>query len=130
MNSRSETEIAVLREIAAVMARERNVRSLLETAIDIFERRLGMLRGTFTLLDGDELRIAASASELNAEGRSLGRYLLLAAAIMTASWAITKGVAAAMPGVLVTPIKAVVDLLLFFASYAAQRAFVFAPARR
>ena len=38
MNSRSEIEIAVLREIAAVMARERNVRSLLETAIDIFER--------------------------------------------------------------------------------------------
>ncbi len=74
MNARSETEIAVLREIAAVMARERNVRRLLETAIDIFERRLGMLRGTFTLLDGDELRIAASASELNAEGRSLGRY--------------------------------------------------------
>ena len=61
------------------------------------------------------------------EGRSLGRYLLLAAAIMTASWAITKGVAAAMPGTLVTPIKAVVDLLLFFASYTAQRVFVFAP---
>lgn len=62
------------------------------------------------------------------EGRSLGRYLLLAAGIMTASWALTKGAAALMPGVLVTPIKAAVDLFLFFASYAVQRAFVFQPA--
>ena len=59
------------------------------------------------------------------EGRSLARYLLLAAGIMTASWALTKGVAAQMPGTLVTPIKAVVDLCLFFASYALQKAFVF-----
>ena len=61
------------------------------------------------------------------EGRSFGRYLLLAAAIMTASWALTKAVAAAMPGVLVTPIKAGVDLCLFFASYAIQRRYVFPP---
>ena len=59
------------------------------------------------------------------EGRSLARYLLLAAGIMTASWALTKCLAAAMPGTLVTPIKAVVDLCLFFASYALQKAFVF-----
>ncbi|MBQ9727759.1 MAG: bifunctional glycosyltransferase family 2/GtrA family protein [Kiritimatiellae bacterium] len=59
------------------------------------------------------------------EGRSLGRYLLLAAGIMTASWALTKAVSAAMPGTLVTPVKACVDLALFLASYAAQRSFVF-----
>ena len=64
------------------------------------------------------------------EGRSLGRYLLLAAAVMTASWLLTKGAAALLPGQPVTPIKAVVDLCLFFASYAFQKAFVFrAPAR-
>ena len=43
---------------------------------------------------------------------------------MTASWALTKVVAAQMPGTLVTPIKAVVDLCLFFASYALQKALV------
>jgi len=35
---------------------------------------MGMLRGTITLLDGDELRIEASARKLNAEERALGRY--------------------------------------------------------
>ncbi len=33
-----------------------------------------MLRGTFTLLEGDELRIEASTKQLNAEERALGRY--------------------------------------------------------
>ena len=61
------------------------------------------------------------------EGRSLARYLLLAACIMTASWACTKGLAALFPSAPVTPMKAGVDLLRFFASYAAQRAFVFPP---
>ena len=65
------------------------------------------------------------------EGRSLGRYLLLAAGIMTASWALTKGLSAALPGRAVTPLKAAADLALFFASYAIQRRFVFAlPKRR
>ena len=33
-----------------------------------------MLRGTFTLLEGDELRIEASSRKLNSEERALGRY--------------------------------------------------------
>ena len=74
MNDRLATEIAVLREVASVVARERNVRRLLETALGILERSMGMLRGTFTLLEGDELRIVASARKLNAEEKSLGRY--------------------------------------------------------
>ena len=74
MANRLEAEIAVLREIASAVARERDVRRLLENSIVILERSMGMLRGTFTLLEGDELRIAASARKLNAEERALGRY--------------------------------------------------------
>ncbi len=68
------SEIAVLREIASAVARERDVRRLLEDALGILERSMGMLRGTFTLLEGDELHIAASARKLNSEERALGRY--------------------------------------------------------
>ena len=75
-HERVEAEIAVLREIASAVARERNVRRLLEDALGILERSMGMLRGTFTLLEGDELRIVASTSGLNAEERALGRYRL------------------------------------------------------
>ena len=72
--SRLTSEIAVLREIASAVARERNVRKLLEGVIGILERSMGMLRGTVTLLEGDELRIVASSRKLNAEERALGRY--------------------------------------------------------
>ena len=48
--SRLTSEISVLREIASVVARERNVRKLLEEVIVILERSMGMLRGNFTLL--------------------------------------------------------------------------------
>ena len=72
--SRLTSEIAVLREIGSVVARGRNVRKLLEEVIVILERSMGMLRGTFTLLEGDELRIVASSRKLNAEERALGRY--------------------------------------------------------
>ena len=68
------SEIAVLRDVSSAIVRERNVHRLLEEVIDILERELGMLRGTFTLLEGDELRIQASARMLNAEERALGRY--------------------------------------------------------
>ena len=68
------TEIAVLRAVSEAIVRERNVHRLLDEVIVILERDLGMLRGTFTLLEGDELRIQASARMLNAEERALGRY--------------------------------------------------------
>ena len=67
-------EIALLREVTTAVARGRDVTKLLEDVIEILERRLGMLRGTVTLLEGDELRIVASARTLNAEERALGRY--------------------------------------------------------
>ena len=74
MKTNVSSEIAVLQEITTVVVRERNVRHLLEQVLEILERRMGMLRGTFTLLEGGELRIEASTSQLNAEERALGRY--------------------------------------------------------
>ena len=68
------SEIDVLREISSALVRERDVRQLLNSVIDILDRRMGMLRGTITLLEGDELRIEASSRMMNAEERALGRY--------------------------------------------------------
>jgi len=74
MKTKVPSEIVLLKEIASTVVRERDVRKLLEEVIEILERSMGMLRGTFTLLEGDELRIVASARKLNAEERALGRY--------------------------------------------------------
>jgi Nif-specific regulatory protein len=74
MKTKVSSEISVLQEISSVLVRERNVRRLLDEVIDILGRSMGMLRGTITLLEGDELRIEASSRTLNAEERALGRY--------------------------------------------------------
>ena len=74
MTDKVLTEIAVLQEITTAVVRERNVRHLLNEVLEILARRMNMLRGTFVLLEGDELRIEASARMLNAEERVLGRY--------------------------------------------------------
>ncbi len=74
MKNDTSFEIAVLQEITCVVVRERDVRRLLDEVIEILERRMGMLRGTFALLEGDELRIESSAWKLNSEERVLGRY--------------------------------------------------------
>lgn len=67
-------EILVLQEITKALVKERDVRAQLETVLEILHERMGMIRGTFTLLEGDELRIEASTEELNAEEKALGRY--------------------------------------------------------
>jgi len=74
MKAKVSSEITVLQEITTVVVRERNVRRLLEEVIEILERSMGMLRGTFALLEGDELRIEASTRKLNSEEKALGRY--------------------------------------------------------
>jgi len=74
MRDKVSKEIAVLRAISSVIVRERNVRKLLDEVIEVLDRELGMLRGTIALLSGDELKIEASARQLNAEERALGRY--------------------------------------------------------
>ncbi|MBR2837829.1 MAG: sigma 54-interacting transcriptional regulator [Kiritimatiellae bacterium] len=70
----AQPELEVLQEITTAVVRERNVGKLLNQVLTVLDRRMGMRRGTFTLLEGDELRIEASARELNAEERALGRY--------------------------------------------------------
>lgn len=75
MNGKLSDEIPVLQEISSALVRERNVRALLQKVLGILERRMGMLRGTITLLEGDELVIEAS-SGLDDEERALGRYRL------------------------------------------------------
>ncbi len=67
-------EISVLKAVSSALVRERNVRRLLDEVIEILDSEMGMLRGTITLLEGDELRIEASSRMLNAEERALGRY--------------------------------------------------------
>ena len=69
-----QPELEVLQEITTAVVRERNVGKLLEQVLTVLDRRMGMRRGTFTILEGDELRIEASARGLNAEERALGRY--------------------------------------------------------
>ncbi len=74
MKANVSSEISVLKEVTTAVVRERNVRRLLGEVLEILERSMGMLRGTFALLEGDELRIEASSRQLNAEERALGRY--------------------------------------------------------
>ena len=74
MKAKLSSEITILGEITTAVVRERNVRKLLGEVLEILERGMGMLRGTFALLEGDELRIEASTKQLNAEERALGRY--------------------------------------------------------
>ena len=74
MNETETVELSLLRDVTTAVVRERNVGKLLGQTLEIVERRLGMVRGTITLLAGDELRIEASSRSLNAEERALGRY--------------------------------------------------------
>lgn len=54
MNTKPVSEIEVLQEITSTIVRERNVRRLLEQVLEILERKMGMLRGTFALLEGED----------------------------------------------------------------------------
>ena len=67
------SEIKVLQEISAAVVHQRDVSALLYGILDVINRRMGMIRGTFTLLQGDTLIIEASHG-LDPAERSLGRY--------------------------------------------------------
>ena len=75
MGTQLKTEIAVLQEISRAVVHERNVGRLLENVLDILHRQMGMLRGTFTLRQGDVLQIEASHG-LDAKEKQRGRYRL------------------------------------------------------
>ena len=73
MDERMKSEIIVLQEISSAIVHERNADALLNKVLDVLNRRMGMLRGTFTLLQGDTLTIEASQG-LDENERQLGRY--------------------------------------------------------
>ena len=75
MKAKLSSEIAVLQEISSVLVRGRNVRALLDDVLGILEKSMDMCRGTFTLLQGNELSIEASRG-LNAEEKAHGHYRL------------------------------------------------------
>ena len=69
-------EITVLQEISyAVVHHQRNVDDLLNEILAVLDRRMGMLRGTITLLHGDTLKIEASHG-LDESGMQRGLYHL------------------------------------------------------
>ena len=68
------SEIEVLQYITSAVVRERNVRRLLEQVLVFLEVKMGMLWGTFCLLEGDELKIEATTKALDAEERANGHY--------------------------------------------------------
>ena len=70
-----KTEIAVLQEISSAVVHERNVSRLLDRVLDILNRKMGMVRGTFTLRQGDLFIIEASQG-LDENEKKRGRYKL------------------------------------------------------
>ncbi len=68
MNQTLELDITVLQEISSAIVHERNVNALLDKILAILHNRMGMMRGTFTLLHGETLKIEAShGMEVNAQ---------------------------------------------------------------
>ena len=75
MPDQLKTEIAVLQEISSAVVHERNVGALLGKVLDILNRKMGMVRGTFTLRQGDIFIIEASQG-LDENEKKRGRYKL------------------------------------------------------
>lgn len=67
--------LEVLREISTAALHERNVKALLDKVLAILNRKMGMVRGTFTLRQGDLLTIEASQG-LDKNEAKRGRYKL------------------------------------------------------
>ncbi len=75
MTSSRNLDLAVLNEISHIMVREKSVSALLGQALDALYCQMGLLRGTVTLREGDELVIEASHG-LSEEERRRGHYRL------------------------------------------------------
>ena len=75
MDNETRTELAVLQEISSAIVHERDAEILLNKILDVLNRKMGMLRGTFTMLFGDTLVIEASHG-LGEDEKSRGRYHL------------------------------------------------------
>ncbi len=70
-----EIAVQVVREISAAIGQERDPQRLLDEVLAVLNRRMGMLRGTLTLLHDGTLTIEASHG-LDAQARRLGHYRL------------------------------------------------------
>ncbi len=75
MNRSKNLEIDVLNQISRAVVRERNVSLLFKMVLDILYREMGLLRGTLTLRNGDNLFIEASHG-LSEEEMKRGKYRL------------------------------------------------------
>jgi Nif-specific regulatory protein len=74
-SSTAAYQIQVIQEISSAIIHEHDVKALLDKVLDIIDRKMGMLRGTFALLYGDTLCISASKGLDEAE-QQLGHYKL------------------------------------------------------
>ncbi len=73
MQEDEKRAISVIQEISRTVVFERDIGALLENVLSLLNRKMGMLRGTFTLKHGDELRIEASQG-LDEKEKLRGRY--------------------------------------------------------
>ncbi len=71
----AEKQLAVLQEISSVVVHERNIGKLLDLVLDILNRKMGMLRGVFTLRQGNVFELEASLG-LDDAARKRARYHL------------------------------------------------------
>ncbi|MDD3885714.1 MAG: sigma 54-interacting transcriptional regulator [Victivallaceae bacterium] len=70
-----DSNLTVLREISHAVVHETNIEMLLNNVLDVLNLRMGMLRGTFTLRQGDVFRIEASQG-LDESEKQRGAYAL------------------------------------------------------
>ncbi|NMA19071.1 MAG: sigma 54-interacting transcriptional regulator [Lentisphaerae bacterium] len=75
MESEPHSALSILFEISLAAVHEHNVQALLDKIFEILSRKMGMLRGTFTLRRGEQLIIEASHG-MDGGRRKRGRYQL------------------------------------------------------
>ncbi len=73
MTPDEKKSLTVIREVAHAVLSERNVGALLDNILDILNRKLGMLRCTFTMRHGEEFRIEANEG-LDEREKRRGHY--------------------------------------------------------
>ncbi|MBQ7022669.1 MAG: sigma-54-dependent Fis family transcriptional regulator, partial [Akkermansia sp.] len=66
-------EFLMIQEVSSAVIHEKDVEELLNKVLCILAQRMGMMRGTFTLLFGDTLTIEASHG-IEARRQKLGQY--------------------------------------------------------
>lgn len=73
MDHKSSLEIRVIKEISTAILHERDAKQLLEKVLAVLNREMGMLRGTFTIRQGDTFSIEASQG-LGDDSKTRGKY--------------------------------------------------------